>query len=130
MKWESIMNDNKPVFVQIMDIIENDILTGVYHTDDIIISTTQISKIYSVNPATAVKAVGKLVDEGILYKKRGIGMCVSNEAFDIIINRRKKEFFEIKCIEFMQEAARLNIDKESIIDIIKNFQGENDDKNK
>lgn len=124
------MNDNKPVFVQIMDIIENDILTGVYHTDDMIISTTQISKVYSVNPATAVKAVGKLMDEGILYKKRGVGMCVSAEAYDIIINRRKNEFFEIKLVELMNEASRLNIDKKALIDIINNYHGEKNDKDK
>lgn len=124
------MNDNKPVFVQIMDIIENDILTGVYHTDDMIISTTQISKVYSVNPATAVKAVGKLMDEGILYKKRGVGMCVSAEAYDIIINRRKNEFFEIKLVELMNEALRLNIDKKALIDIINNYHGEKNDKDK
>lgn len=124
------MNDNKPVFVQIMDIIENDILTGVYHTDDMIISTTQISKVYLVNPATAVKAVGKLMDEGILYKKRGVGMCVSAEAYDIIINRRKNEFFEIKLVELMNEALRLNIDKKALIDIINNYHGEKNDKDK
>lgn len=124
------MNDNKPVFVQIMDIIENDILTGVYHTDDMIISTTQISKVYSVNPATAVKAVGKLMDEGILYKKRGVGMCVSAEAYDILINRRKNEFFEIKLVELMNEASRLNIDKKALIDIINNYHGEKNDKDK
>lgn len=123
------MNDNKPVYVQIMYIIENNILAGIYHTDDIIISTTQISKIYSVNPATAVKAVGKLMDEGILYKKRGIGMCVSNSAHDIILSRRKNEFIETKLVEFMQEATRLNFSKEDLLNIIKNYQGENDDKN-
>jgi DNA-binding transcriptional regulator YhcF (GntR family) len=119
------MNDKKPVFVQIMDIIESDILAGVYHADDLIISTTQISKIYPVNPATAVKAVGKLADEGVLYKKRGVGMCVSSDAFDIIIDRRKNEFFGTKLVELLQEAERLNIDKETLIDIIRKYQGEN-----
>ena len=71
------MNDSQPIYIQIMEIIENDIITGVYQTDGLIISTTQISKLYSVNPTTAVKAVSKLTDAGILYKKRGIGMCVA-----------------------------------------------------
>lgn len=56
------------------------IITGEYQPNDIIISTTQISKLLNVNPTTSVKAISKLTDEGILYKKRGSGMCVTNEA--------------------------------------------------
>ena len=54
--------------------IEDDIISGEYEIDDIIISTTQISKLLNVNPTTSVKAVSKLFEDGILYKKRGIGM--------------------------------------------------------
>ena len=74
------MDSDRPIFIQIMEMIEDDIIADVYKADDIIISTTQISKLYSVNPTTAVKSISNLTDEKILYKKRGIGMCVTKEA--------------------------------------------------
>jgi len=114
------LNDSQPVFLQIMDIIENDIITGVYKTDDLIISTTQISKVYSVNPTTAVKAVSKLTDAGILYKKRGIGMCVAEGAREKITQRRKEVFLNQTIDEIIIEAKTLNISMDELISVIKN----------
>jgi len=65
---------------------------GVSDTNLLIISTTQIAKVYAVNHTTAVKAVSKLTDAGILYKKRGIGMCVAEGAREKITKRRKDAF--------------------------------------
>ena len=105
--------------MQIMETIERDILTGVYQTDDLIISTTQISKVYSVNPTTAVKAVSKLTDAGILYKKRGIGMCVAQGAWDLIALRRKDVFLNQTIGELLAEAKTLGISEDELISIIK-----------
>lgn len=102
-----------------MEMIEDDILSGTYKTDDIIISTTQISKLLSVNPTTSVKAVSKLADEGILYKKRGIGMCVAGDARDIILTRRKKNFIDEAVPELVNEAEKLNISENELIEIIR-----------
>lgn len=113
------MNSDKPVFIQIMIMIEDDIMSGVYKTDDIIISTTQISKLLNVNPTTSVKAVSKLADEGVLYKRRGIGMCVTNEARDIILIRRKKNFINEIVPELVSEAEKLNISENELIEIIR-----------
>ena len=113
------MNDTQPVFIQIMEIIESDIITGVYKTDELIISTTQISKVYSVNPTTAVKAVSKLTDAGILYKKRGIGMCVAEGAREKISKRRKDVFLNQTVGSFLAEAETLGITEDELIGIIK-----------
>lgn len=102
-----------------MDMIEDDIISGIYQPDDIIISTTQISKLLNVNPTTSVKAISKLTDEGILYKKRGIGMCVTNEAKTIILTRRKKSFLDVFVPEIVREAEMLNISEDELIDIIR-----------
>lgn len=106
--------------MQIMEIIENDIVKGVYQVDDLIISTTQISKVYSVNHTTAVKAISKLTDAGILYKKRGIGMCVTKGASEKIIARRKDIFFNQSIEKLLLEAKTLNISINELIRIIKN----------
>ena len=113
------MNDSQPVFMQIMEIIENDIITGAYQIDDLIISTTQIAKVYSVNPTTAVKAVSKLTDAGILYKKRGIGMCVAKGAREKITKRRKDVFLNQTIDELLDEAKTLDISLDELIGVIK-----------
>lgn len=102
-----------------MEMIEDDIIAGVYKTDDIIISTTQISKLLSVNPTTAVKSISMLTDTGILYKKRGIGMCVTNEAKDKILKKRKEEFYTNTITSMLSDARKLGISKEDIINMIK-----------
>lgn len=113
------MNTDKPIFVQIMEMIEDDIISDVYKTDDIIISTTQISKLLSVNPTTAVKSISILTDEGILYKKRGIGMCVTGEAKAKILEKRKHEFFNGTITSMLEDARKLGISKQDIIKMIK-----------
>ena len=122
------MNDSQPIFQQIIEIIESDIITGVYKTDDLIISTTQISKVYSVNPTTAVKAVSKLTDAGVLYKKRGIGMCVAEGAKEKITIRRKELFLNQTIDSVISEAKTLGISLDELIGEIKKKEGttEND----
>jgi DNA-binding transcriptional regulator YhcF (GntR family) len=103
-----------------MEIIENSIITGVYAVDDIIISTTQISKLYSVNPTTAVKAVSRLTCDGILYKKPGIGMCVAKGAPGKITLRRKDVFLNQTIDALLSEAGTLGISVDELVSIIKN----------
>lgn len=99
--------------------IEDNILSGMYKTDDIIISTTQISKLLSVNPTTAVKAIGNLADEGILYKRRGIGMCVAADARQKILSQRKEIFLGETVPAFWEEAKKLGITEDELIRIIR-----------
>lgn len=113
------MNIEKPVFIQIIEMIENEIIRSRYKVDDIIISTTEISKLLSVNPTTAVKAVSILTDQGILYKKRGIGMCVADGAKEKIIARRKEQFFGETIPLMLNEADTLGISEEELIKILK-----------
>lgn len=110
--------ENKPIYQQIISIIEDDILNGTYQTDSIIISTTQISKIYSINPTTAVKAISILTDRGILYKKRGIGMAVTEQAKDIILSERQELFFNKQVNDFISAAEKLGINRKKLADII------------
>ncbi|MCL1807428.1 MAG: GntR family transcriptional regulator [Oscillospiraceae bacterium] len=121
------MNDSLPVFQQIIETIESDIITGVYQTDELIISTTQISKVYAVNPTTAVKAVSKLTDAGILYKKRGIGMCVAEGAREQITKRRREVFLNQTIGRLLAEAKTLGIPTDELIGVIKSKEGETND---
>jgi len=109
-----------------MEVIESDIITGVYRTDDLIISTTQISKVYSVNPTTAVKAISKLTDAGILYKRRGIGMCVADGAREKITARRKEVFLNRTIDALLSEAKTLGISLEELIKELQKREGVSD----
>jgi len=111
--------------LKIIETIESDIITGVYQTDDLIISTTQISRVYSVNPTTAVKAVSKMTDAGILYKKRGIGMCVADGARERITERRRDVFLNHTIDVMIAESKTLGISIDELISVIKRKEGAN-----
>jgi len=113
------LNDGKPIFQQIIERIESDIITGVYQVDELIISTTQIAKVYAVNHTTAVKAISKLTDAGILYKKRGIGMCVAQGAKENIAARRRDLFLNHSIGAMLAEAKTLGIGLEELLEEIR-----------
>ena len=73
---------------------------------------------YKINPATVAKGFNLLVDEGVIYKKRGIGMFVSEGSKDLLMNKRKERFFKDYIIALLEEAKKLNISKEDIIKMI------------
>ena len=83
-------------------------------------STNEIAKLYSINPATAAKGINILVEEGIVYKKRGIGMFVTEGAKEKIKERRKEEFFENFITTLVKEAERLDISRTELMDMIRN----------
>ncbi|MDR1604964.1 MAG: GntR family transcriptional regulator [Gracilibacteraceae bacterium] len=114
-----ILHDEKPVFVQIIEMIEDDILSGAYGADELIISTPQISKLLSVNPATAQRAIGVLTDRGIIYKKRGVGMAVAPAAKEQLLAGRRAAFFEKVVPKFVSGAKKIGILGDELVKILK-----------
>lgn len=107
-----------PIYIQIAQAIEDNILKDIFKENEMIPSTTEISVRYKINPATVGKGFNLLVDEGIIYKKRGIGMFVSEGSKDLLMNRRKERFFNDYIVTLIEEAKKLNISKEDIIKLI------------
>lgn len=103
------LDDNKPIFQQIREQIEDLIIQGTILPEERIPSTNEFAKFYKINPATVAKGVNELVDEGIIYKKRGIGMFVSSEAKALLIRKRRENFYEKYIIPIQREAEKLNI---------------------
>ena len=108
----------KPIYVQMAEWIEENILSGAFPEETQIPSTTDISAQYKINPATALKGMNILVDKGIIYKKRGLGMFVSEGAAEKLRSERKQEFFEKFVKSLMSEAEKLGITKNEVIDMI------------
>lgn len=111
-------SESKSIYLQIGDIIENNILRGSLLENEKIPSTNEISKAYNINPATAAKGINLLVDEGILYKKRGIGMFVSEGGRQKIISKRKAKFYKNFVIPIIAESNSLNISEIELIQMI------------
>ena len=107
-----------PIYIQIAQAIEDNILKDIFKENEMIPSTTEISVKYKINPATVGKGFNLLVDEGIIYKKRGIGMFVAEGSKDLLMNKRKERFFNDYIVSLIEEAKKLNICKEDIIKMI------------
>jgi DNA-binding transcriptional regulator YhcF (GntR family) len=111
-------NTDKPIYVQLAEGLEDAILSGAYVEETQIPSTTEISVSYKINPATALKGINLLVENEIVYKKRGLGMFVSTGAKEKILDNRKVAFFETYVTSLISEAKKLSISKEDIIKML------------
>lgn len=107
-----------PIYQQLAEAIEDFILKGIIEEDTQVPSTTEISVTSQINPATARKGLNLLVDEGILYKKRGVGMFVCPGAREIIKNKRKAKFYEAFIVTMLDEARKLGISKSEVVTMI------------
>lgn len=108
----------RPIYLELSDWIEDNILSATFGEETQIPSTTELSVNFKINPATALKGINILVDQGIIYKKRGVGMFVSEGATQKIREKRKTEFYEAFINSLLLEAKKLNISKEEIFDMI------------
>lgn len=113
-----ILTQEKSIYLQIAEMIETDILRDILLEEERVPSTNELAKLYAINPATAAKGVNILVDEGVLYKKRGIGMFVSAGAKEAILSRRKNEFYDSYVKKLLEEAASIGLGKEEVIQLI------------
>ncbi|WP_339362329.1 GntR family transcriptional regulator [Vallitalea maricola] len=111
-------NSSVPIFAQIATMLEDYILDGTYEIDTAIISTTQLSKLLKINPATAIKGVNILTEQGIIYKRRGMGMYVTKEAKDIIMKKRRTSLQTNTIKKLIKECKKLNINKQDVIKMI------------
>ncbi len=112
------LNEERPIFLQIADTIKDGIISGAYPEESQVPSITEFSVTYKINPATALKGVNLLVDEGLLYKKRGVGMFVSSNATKQLLTQRKELFYEKLIAPMLEEAKRLQISSDELIEMI------------
>lgn len=113
-----ILTQEKSIYIQIKEMIENDILRDIILEEERVPSTNELAKLYAINPATAAKGINLLVDEGVLYKKRGIGMFVTAGAKKKIMEKRKEHFYDDYVKSLLAEAGSLGITKRELIAMI------------
>ena len=113
------MDDSRPIFIQIAEQVENDIIDGVLKEDEQIPSTNEFAAFYRINPATALKGVNRLVDDGIVAKRRGIGMFVTPGARAQLIERRRADFATEYIRPLIIEAEKLGIDIDELAGLLR-----------
>ena len=113
-------DSSKPIFLQVRELIEDQIVNDQLKEGDQAPSTNQLVSFYKINHATVSKGINQLVEEGILFKKRGIGMFVAEGAKQTLVGQRKEAFVDNYVRSLVQEAEKLGITEEEIIRLIKN----------
>ena len=116
---------DKPIYVQIAQQLEDAVFTGIYSEETQIPSTTELSVSLQINPATVLKGMNILVDDGIIYKKRGLGMFVCTGAVEKIRQKRLRRFYTDFISPLLSEADKLGINENEIISLIK--RGDNNE---
>lgn len=108
----------RPIYIQLADWLSDLIISGAIAEGEQIPSTTEISAEYKVNPATALKGINMLVDKGIIFKKRGLGMFVGSGAVDKLKAERQEDFQQTYVEKMCAEAKKLGISKAEIKEMI------------
>lgn len=103
------LNEQTSIYLQIAKMLEDGILRGIYPEDTQVPSTNELARTLCINPATAAKGLNLLTEDGILYKRRGIGMFVTPGAEEKIRAKRKQAFFEQYVRPLAAEAKSLGI---------------------
>ena len=109
---------DRPIYIQIREVIEDQIIKEQLKDGDQAPSTNQLVNLYKVNHITVSRGINQLVDAGILYKKRGIGMFVAAGARKKLINERKETFIDDYIVTLVHEANKLGFTEEDIISLI------------
>ena len=113
------LDEGTPLFIQVADRLAGEIADGGLAEGERVPSTNEMAAFYRINPATAAKGINVLADDGLLEKRRGIGMFVATGARQRLLARRRAEFAQRYVAPLLTEAARLGIDTDELFDLIK-----------
>jgi GntR family transcriptional regulator len=118
-----VFDDRSPIYRQIADQVKADVVSGTLGGDEQVMSTNQYAAYYRINPATVAKAFQQLVDEQVLYKKRGIGMFVTPTARDALRARRRERFFSDVVDPMVAEAKAVGVPIDEVVARIRQLEG-------
>lgn len=124
-----ILNNDgmKPIYVQIAEWLETEILNDTFKEEERIYSQYQLADMFTINPATAAKGLNLLADENIVYKKRGLGMFVSPQAKEFIRTKRRNNLLAPMIKELILEARRLEVHEHELIAMILTAEQEHEE---
>lgn len=112
------LSDQGAIYLQIAHMIEDDILRGIYREEEQVPSTNELARALRINPATAAKGINLLVEQGILYKRRGIGMFVAPGAGQTVRASRQAAFYKRFVCPMVKEAAGLGLTVQQLNEMV------------
>jgi DNA-binding transcriptional regulator YhcF (GntR family) len=113
------VDDGRPIFRQLAELIENQIIDGSLVDGLQVPSINEFAAFHRINPATALKGITLLVEAGVLFKRRGIGMFVAEGARAALIAERRETFRDDFIRPLRAEARALGISAEELADMIR-----------
>src|SRR5690625_4078507 len=120
------LDDQRPIYIQIKEFLEDAILKGSIAIGEKAPSTNELAKFYQINPATARQGMNELVQERILKKQRGVGMFVTEDGKKILINNRQQQFFDRYIVPLKAEAEKLQMSQEQLVEMIERGKPDNE----
>ena len=109
-----MLDDGRPIWEQVASLLERQILDGSLPEETQVPSTNELAAFHRINPATAAKGLNQLVADGVLYKRRGIGMFVADGARSRLLESRREDFSRQYIAPLVTEAQKLGIDAEQL----------------
>jgi len=122
---DTIHPDNKPLFLKIKETIEDQIVNDQLREGDQVPSTTQLSHFYRINHITVLKGMNMLVESGLIFKKRGVGMFVAEGAKTKLLQARKRAFADHYVRPMLREADNLGLTTDELLTIITEYKERN-----
>ncbi len=113
-----VFDSSIPIYLQLKEEIEKSILSGALPENSIVPSIRTLAQQYKINPQTVSNAFSELTDEGIIFKKRGIGFYVSSDAKRLLLKTRGKQFRDEEVRELVKKAITLDLNKQELMDLI------------
>ena len=113
-----MIEEGRPLFLQIAESVEDSIIDRSLAEESQAPSTNELAAFYRINPATAAKGVTMLVDKGVLYKRRGIGMFVAAGARERLLSERREVFADRYLDPLLAEARKLGLGPEDLSRLI------------
>ncbi|MGA3155406.1 MAG: GntR family transcriptional regulator [Streptosporangiaceae bacterium] len=113
------LDEGAPLFVQVAERLADEIADGGLGEGERVPSTNELAAYYRINPATAAKGIGMLTDDGLVEKRRGIGMFVADGARARLLGERRKRFAERYLEPLVAEASRLGVGADELAAMIR-----------
>ena len=111
-------DETAPLFRQIAMLVEDAIVGGDLSVGDRAPSTSELAAFHDINPATARRGLSVLVDRGVLVRRRGLGMFVTEEARRIILERRRETFTATFLVPLVDEAVKLDLSRRVVRELV------------
>lgn len=114
MPWN--LDNDRPIYLQIMEKIQHDIIAGIYGPGDKLPSVRELALDASVNPNTMQKALSELERNGLVYSKRTSGRFITED--EEMLKKLKSETATEHIREFLKKMEQLGLNDHEILDLV------------